>query len=30
MVMNIWNQSKNVSSLDTEQDTIMGSFAKDF
>lgn len=29
MVMNIWNQFKNASGLDTEQDTVMGSFAKD-
>lgn len=30
MLMNIWNQNKIVSSLDTEQDTVMGPFEKDF
>lgn len=30
MVMNTWNLSKNISNLDTEQDTVMGSFEKDF
>lgn len=30
MVMNTWNQSKNISSLDTEQDTVMEPFEKDF
>lgn len=30
MVMNTLNQSKNVSNSDTEQETIMGSFEKDF
>lgn len=28
--MNTWNQPKNISSLDTEQDTVMGPFEKDF
>lgn len=29
-MMNTWNQSKNVSNLDIEKDTVMGSFEKDF
>lgn len=30
MLMNTGNQSKNVFSLDTEQDTVMGPLEKDF
>lgn len=30
MLMKTWNQSKIISSLDTEQDTVMGPFEKDF
>lgn len=29
MLMDTWNQSKNVSSLDTKQDTVMGPLEKD-
>lgn len=26
--MNTWSKSKNISSLDTKQDTVMGRFEK--